>query len=95
MTEEQTNEYESEMTLDIFLNWLDRPDTAGLELYPREVKEVRGMLSNVRDELELYKRALGMACKDTKRHHLILNCLGFEHWEDYYLQKAREQGNDS
>lgn len=51
MTEEQTNEYESEMTLDIFLNWLDRPDTAGLELYPREVKEVREMILNVKDEL--------------------------------------------
>lgn len=89
MTEEHTNQYESEMTLDIFLNWLDRPDTAGLELSPREVKEVREMILNVKEELEVCKKALNIAC-------YVLSAMADsnsdnEEWNGWLLQKAREE----
>lgn len=56
-----------------------------------ELKDLRVELEKNSKELEVYKRALELACQDVKKHHPILNCLGVEHWNDFYLNKARAE----
>lgn len=79
------------MTLEEVIGFFDRDK--GVEFLPYEVKEIYDCLVNLK-ELEIYKKALELACED------IYRFVGNEFGENYknpcdyadgYLQKAREE----
>ena len=92
------------LTFEDLLNWLDRPEGATLELYPREVKECREMLTEfkqdlnkVKQELEVYKKAVDWLADRCEMLDEIANpefasiCFKAKRWKEIALQKAREQ----
>ena len=55
-----------------------------------ELKALRVELERNSKELEVYKKALKLACIDIASSHPILNSLGFDFYNDRYMKKARE-----
>ena len=58
-------------------------------------KEIIHVVMETRNELEVYKKALEMACKDIAKSHPILSALGYNYYQDRYLQKARKENGES
>lgn len=80
------------MTLKEATSWMKQPGIKAVtEGMDRHTSEAINTLIKASEELEVYKKALGMVCKDIAKSHPILSALGYDYYEDRYLRKARDE----